>query len=360
MLSLCETASGGVGRYQDNLVALARHGIAVRVLLPESDRHILGPGVDAITFPRRRRGVRASVALIRAFLAERARRRPDIYMFNSTFTLLPLAVLRLLRDRTPAIYCAHCWAVATLDPDSLKGRLVRLVEGNLCGLADVVLNVAGNDAATARRLGYRGRHVVVEHAVADADPAAPDTLFPRAAADDIHLLFVGRFDRQKGLDVLLPAFARARAANPRLHLHLVGGAVRGGEAPPAADGVTNHGWARPEQIDGFCRSADAMVIPSRWEAGLPLVALESLRNGRPVFASAGCGSGDFLEQNGCGASFPLDEASLAGLLAGLRRTDILAMQPRALEAFRAHFTLDRYTDEMARLVRSVAEGGRDV
>jgi len=356
MLSLCETASGGVGRYQENLLALADHGIACRVLLPDADRHILGPEADVLTFHRERRGGSALIAFLRAFLAERKRSKPDIYFFNSTFSLLPLVVLRLLQDKTPAIYCAHCWAIATQDANSWKGHMVRAVEGNLCGLADLVINVAQNDAATARRFGYRGRQIVVEHAVPAADPQAPDDLFDRASTDETHLLFVGRFDRQKGLDLLLPAFTRARAQNPGLHLHLVGGAVRGGDTPEPRDGVTNHGWANPDQIDSYCKSADALIVPSRWEAGMPLVVLEALRNGSPVFASSGCATDGFLERNGCGAGFDLDEDDLSALLAGLRRPDLAAMRPRALAAFQAHFTLDRFTAEMAQHIRGLTKG----
>jgi glycosyltransferase involved in cell wall biosynthesis len=356
MLSLCETASGGVGRYQDNLIALSGQGIACRVLLPQPDRHILHGRADLVTFARERRGLRAIMAMVRAFLAERARRRPDVYFFNSTFTLLPLLILRLLRDPTPAIYCAHCWAVSTQDAGSLKAFLVRAVEGNLCGLADLVVNVAQYDADTARRYRYRGRHVTVQHAVAPPDPHAPDNLFPRVASDDIHLLFIGRFDRQKGLDILLPAFAAARAQNPRLHLHLVGGAVRDDAASPKADGVTQHGWARPDRIDGFCRSADALIVPSRWEAGMPLVVLEALRNGRPVLSSAGCGMGDFLDRNGCGHGFDLTQTALATLLAGLTRADLVAMQPAAFAAFHANFTMDRFTAEMAGHIRALVAG----
>jgi glycosyltransferase involved in cell wall biosynthesis len=355
MLSLCETASGGVGRYQENLAALAGHGIACRVVLPAADRHILGPDADVLTFHRKKRDLRGLLNFVLAFLAARKHQRPDLYFFNSTFSLLPLLILRLLRDRTPAIYCAHCWAIATQAPDGLKARLVRAVEGNLCGLADLVVNVAASDAATAKRFGYRGHQIVVDQAVDSADPHARDDLFERGASDEIHLLFVGRFDHQKGLDLLLPAFSRARERNPSLHLHLVGGAVRDGDAPAQRDGVTNHGWANPDQIDSFYKSADALIVPSRWE-GMPLVVLESLRNDRPVFASTGCGMGDFLERYECGASFELAEDPLTTRLAGLRRKDLVALQVPAQRAFRANFTLDRFAAEMSGHIRALIKG----
>lgn len=355
MLSLCETANGGVGRYQENLLALSAHGIATRVLLPESDKHILSPDADMVTYRRKRRDIASLIRLLRAFLMQRNRFKPDIYFFNSTFALVPLLVLRLLRDRTPAIYCAHCWAIATIDPDGWKGRVYRAIEGTFCGLADLVVNVSEHEAATAKRFGYRGRHVVVVQAVHSPDPDARSDLFARQAEDEVHLLFVGRFDRQKGLDLLLSAFARAKALNRRLHLHLVGGAVRDGTTPELSDGVTNHGWAGPGEIDSLYRSADALIAPSRWE-GMPLVVLEALRNGTPVFASTGCGMGDFLSRHECGASFEINDNPLADLLAGLNVSDLARMRPRALDAFERNFTIVRFTKDMAGHIRDLTKG----
>jgi glycosyltransferase involved in cell wall biosynthesis len=246
--SVCETASGGVGRYQENLLALGDVGFSCNVLLPDGDRHILPASASVATFARRKRSLLGLIALMRGVLAQRRHGKPDLFFFNSTFAILPLPLIRILGDRSPAVYCAHCWAIRTVDAGSLKGRLVRLVEGRLCGLADLVINVSHSDAAVARQHGYRGRQVVVENAVATARPDARNDLFHHSARDGVHLLFVGRFDHQKGLDLLLAAFAEARKSNPVLRLHLVGGTVRNGMDPGLQDGVTNHGWISPDII----------------------------------------------------------------------------------------------------------------
>ncbi|NNE50962.1 MAG: glycosyltransferase family 4 protein [Sulfitobacter sp.] len=355
LLSVCETAQGGVGRYQENILALDRRGIDPWVLLPDRDWAILGDHTQVNTFRRRGRGPRSLLALIGGFLAERRRLSPDIYLFNSTFSLLPLLLLRALGDRSPAIYCSHCWAVATQEKLGWKSRLIEAVEGRLCGLADLIVNVSQADADTAVRRGYRGRHIVVENAVSGADAGGQKEMFRGPDETGIHLLFVGRFDRQKGLDILLPAFARARAARPDLHLHLVGGAVRGSPAPDLPEGVTNHGWVSPDQIDSYYRSADALIVPSRWE-GMPLVVLEALRNGTPVLLSRGCRMDDLLAETGCGKAFDLNEETVVNLLTDLAPKSLQDMRKKALEAYDAHFTLDRFTAEFAEHVMALAEG----
>ncbi|MFG6531971.1 MULTISPECIES: glycosyltransferase family 4 protein [unclassified Sulfitobacter] len=357
VLSLCETANGGVGRYQENLIALSAFGISTFVLLPESDRGIIGDNCNLFFYSRSGRNIPSLIRFVFAFLKQRGSLRPDVYFFNSTFSLIPLFILRLLRDRTPAIYCAHCWAVAAVNPASWRGRIIRTVEGRLSGLADLVVNVSEGEAAIARRFSYRGDHVVVAQAVHPPVSDARKNLFIRQNKTDVHLLFVGRFDRQKGLDILLSAFVRARASNKNLHLHLVGGAVRGGDIPELTDGVVNHGWAKRHEVDGFYRSADAVIVPSRWE-GMPLVVLEAMRNGTPVFASTGCGMGDFLSRHGCGLEFDGSRETLVNVLAGLNAADLAEMRSRTFETFEQHFSLGRFTKEMAGYIRHLTKGGK--
>ncbi|WP_038079598.1 glycosyltransferase family 4 protein [Thioclava pacifica] len=346
ILSLCETALGGVGRYQDSLRALAPHGYDLSIVMPEEDARILSDRAGVIGFRRGGRSLGALVQFLRAFRAARREISPDIYIFNSTFSLLALAALRAMGDRSPALYCAHAWAISNYDPGSPKGRVVRAIEGWLSGLADLVVNVSQGDLALARRYGYRGRQVVVENAVADREADMPPAPFDRGCEDEIHLLFVGRFDYQKGLDILLPAFARARAATPHLHLHLVGGPVRGGAMPDLPEGVTMHGWQPPEALDGYYAAADGLIVPSRWE-GLPLIVPEALRNGTPVLVSDRSDMGALVIPGETGLVFALDPDALSGALSALSRPALQAMRGPARESYERRFTLDRFARDMA-------------
>lgn len=346
ILNVCETAQGGVGRYQDLLQALEPFGFSLSVLLPEADKGILRDSSRAATFQRSRRGPVAMWNLLRAFWLQRRQLRPDLYFFHSTFSLLPLMVLRLAGDRTPAVYCAHCWAASTLQADGWKARVVRFVEGNLCGLADLVVNVSASDAETAGKLGYRGHHVVVENAVGPPDPAARSDLFDRPASSRVNLLFVGRFDHQKGLDLLLSAYDLARSRNSDLHLHLVGGAVRGSEMPELGEGVSYHGWVGPDEIDSYYRSADALVVPSRWE-GLPLVVPEAYRNGTPVMVARRSGMEKLVDEGKNGWSFPLEVTALADLLSKVGRYELAKMRPAAEKTYQDRFSQERFAAEMA-------------
>jgi D-inositol-3-phosphate glycosyltransferase len=112
-------------------------------------------------------------------------------------------------------------------------------------------------------------------------------------ADDIILLYVGRFEPLKGLDILLEAIARLQSSD-RLRLVIVGG-----------DGESNHahqtlkqkadkldisekclftGPMEQKKLPPYYNSADVLVIPSRYES-FGLVGLEALACGRPVVST---------------------------------------------------------------------------
>ena len=354
LLSVCETAMGGVGRYQESLRRLRSHGFRLAILLPDSDAKILPSDSDIQTFHRENRGVRSLYNLLTVFFAERRRLNPDFYFFNSTFTLFVLLALRLSGDKRPAIYCAHSWAIANYNPRSFKGRVVRIVEGNLCGLADLIINVSHGDSRLARTLGYRGHHVVIENAVPDTTATDAPQFLTHMSDSDVHLLFVGRFDRQKGLDILLSAFERARQANSGLRLFLIGEPVRGDRIPDFPEGVSHHGWVSPQDIDLYYQAADLLVVPSRWE-GLPLVVPEALRNGTPVWVSDRSDMGELIEKDVTGDVFPLAVEPLADRLRTLRRNDLRSMRGAARASYERRFTLNRFGAEMSALFNQLLQ-----
>lgn len=357
VLSVCETALGGVGRYHESLRQLKGRGIDLKILLPDTDAKILEPGKDLLMFRRDRRSMLALVWLAQAFWAARKKLHPDLYLFNSTFALLPLLLLRLAGDTTPAIYCAHCWAINNYNETSLKGRIVRAIEGHLAGLADLVVNVSHGDKKLASRLGYRGRQMVIENAVPERRLATAKEPFKRDNTEDIHLLFVGRFDRQKGLDILLPAFQHARQQNARLRLHLVGDVVRDQALPALPEGVVHHGWCAGDQIDSYYAAADVLVVPSRWE-GLPLGVPEALRNGTPVLVANTSDMASLVSTGSTGGVFELDKAALAASLSALDRKTLQAMRPAARESYEQRFAMQRFLDEMSGQINGLlVQGG---
>lgn len=280
--------------------------------------------------------------------------RPDLVFCHSTFSLIVLVVLRLAYPRARFIYCAHGWAGARDRSNRLGTATVRWLEGTLCGFAHRVVNVSKADFAHAEGYRYWGRQIVIENAV-EAAPDDVETLPWGVDENTINLLFVGRFDHQKGLDILIDAFTKAKLKNHRLRLHLVGEAVVS-EAPSLVtegDAITSHGWVERSQIDQFYRSADLLVVPSRWE-GLPLVVPEAYRNGTPVLGSNRSGLPDLVEEGKSGFTVNLTVEDLADRLACLDKVHLRAMRPYCLALYEQRFGLDRFSNELLGLYRELA------
>jgi glycosyltransferase involved in cell wall biosynthesis len=183
--------------------------------------------------------------------------------------------------------------------------------------------------------------------------AAGDVVLPGAPS----LLGVGRLSPQKGFDLLLPAFARMRAAVPGAHLTLVGTGPDAAalEAQAAelgvADAVTFRGFV--ENPHPLMRAADLYVLSSRYE-GFPNVALEALASGTPVVASACPGVAGLVLPGVNGWLAPVgDPVALGDALIRAHRErgqlDPAAVRASVRERFETSLITRRYEQVIARV-----------
>ncbi|MCB8820201.1 glycosyltransferase family 4 protein [Microvirga rosea] len=137
----------------------------------------------------------------------------------------------------------------------------------------------------------------------------------------IRLVFVGRLQHQKGVDVLLRAMGRL--ARPDLELLIVGdGPDRNLLTSLAAElslerNVIFRGWAEKAELPDLYRSGDIFVLPSRDE-GMPNVLLEAMASGLPAVATRISGSEELVVHGETGLLVPPEDAdALAAALAEL-------------------------------------------
>jgi glycosyltransferase involved in cell wall biosynthesis len=284
ILHVVESCRGGVGSYLADLLPLQAASLGpgnVQVLAPLEHVDQLGASGDWRLSPYRRRG-RSPLAL--CLLATQIRRRvrqfkPDIIHAHSTIAGLAVRLLYGAGSSPPAVvYCPHGWAF-DVDAPRWKVRLVALLEKWLAGRCCAIVAVSRHEARAADLIGIpRHRVTLVLSGICPAQHQPP------APWDDSRLkvLFVGRLDHQKGLDVLLEA---VEPLVSQLCLRVAGAAVAGREPlPPPHPHVEMLGWLSPAEVDAQLRAADVVVVPSRWE-GLGLAAIEAMRAGVMVVAS---------------------------------------------------------------------------
>jgi len=208
------------------------------------------------------------------------------------------------------------WAVPLVQMFHTLGRLKNDVSHNGAErepdvrIAEEARIVGAADRIVASTVVERAH--LIEHYAADPSriaviPCGVDTelFMPGAQAaaraalglgDEPHLLYVGRQTPIKGLETLLDAMARLRAAGTPARLSIVGG-----DADEPLDGheaalrerlgrlglgkaVTFVGAQPQDRLPAWYVAADATVLPSYYES-FGMVALEAMACGSPVVAS---------------------------------------------------------------------------
>ncbi|HSN84653.1 MAG TPA: glycosyltransferase family 4 protein [Polyangiales bacterium] len=145
-----------------------------------------------------------------------------------------------------------------------------------------------------------------------------------SASDPDLLLFVGRFDRHKGGDLVIDAFAELAAKRPRLKLTFIGpdrgledgqGRTVGlpeylSERLPdrsVRSRIQHLGQMPADQIPEWRRKARVTIVASRFEV-FPMVVLEALAFGSPLVAASAGGIPEMVTHEENGLSFENGDA----------------------------------------------------
>jgi glycosyltransferase involved in cell wall biosynthesis len=135
-------------------------------------------------------------------------------------------------------------------------------------------------------------------------------------------IFVGRLSPEKGLMVLLEAFAALRARHPDAELALIGDGPARAEVEAEisrggfGDAVKLLGFLPPEKVAEELARADLLVLPSFAE-GLPVVLMEALATGVPAVATRIAAVGELVEHEVSG--LVVAPGDVAGLSAAMDR-----------------------------------------
>jgi glycosyltransferase involved in cell wall biosynthesis len=162
-----------------------------------------------------------------------------------------------------------------------------------------------------------------------------------------------RQEHQKGLDVLLEAFASVRGDVPEARLVIAG--REGDQTPLLRASVARLGLQESARFLGprtdvldLITAADVFVAPSRWE-GLGSVLLEAMAFEAPIVASDLPAIGEIVRDGESALLVaPEDPGALAAATASLLqdRARATALADAALAEFRERFTIERVADQM--------------
>lgn len=343
VLHVVERCSGGVETYVSDVIRRQREsGRYGAIELAADPRYLdarLAEAVDHVSNYRSGRKPKDMLAAARALRGIVRERAPDLVHLHSSY---PGVYGRVCADAGPTapaiVYCPHGWSFE-MDVPELKRRVFRYIERRLLAKHDMLIAISGHEFRGGVSIGAPAEgHVSIPHGVKPPKPG------PRPAALDpefTNILFVGRFGRQKGLDLLLKAFALTNRGDIRLHV--LGGPDPGKNADLSKAGpkVQCHGWIDHEEIDAWYAAADALIMPSRWE-GFGLVAAEAMRNRLPVLASVRGALPEVLGYGAAGRLFdPEDVAAVARLIDCLNPDVLAALGEAGYARYRAAYMEER-------------------
>lgn len=187
-----------------------------------------------------------------------------------------------------------------------------------------------------------------------------DELPPRATPDGVWTLgVVALFRPRKGLEVLLDALALLRGAGQTVRLRAIGGFENPHYQREILDRAIRLELTPHVDWTGFTRDVnaelahcDALVLPSLFGEGLPMVVLEAMAQGVPVVATRVEGVPEALTDGVQGLLCPPGEApalaeSITRLLQG--RVDWQSLRTAAYERQREEFSARSMAQGVARV-----------
>ena len=273
----------------------------------------------------------------------------DVVILHSTF---PGVWGRLFRGRWKTIYCAHGWSFSQ-DFHAFSKLAYKKIEVALSHRCDAIVSISHDEFRVGHEAGIPDDiHVVIRHGLAPAAPEGEPVL--PLNPETINLAFVGRFERQKGLDVLYDIFDDPSLDN--ITVWLVGEDIRGVERHvlPARANLRRLGWLNEGQIDAVLRQMDGLIVPSRSE-GFGLVALEAMRNRKAVIASRVGGLTELIVEGVNGYLMDINNIpACRALLASLSKPELARMGEAAFEIFEREFRWDGCYGKWRDLILRVA------
>lgn len=190
-------------------------------------------------------------------------------------------------------------------------------------------------------------------------PPPPD--FRRTPTPHPTLLFVGRLHREKGLDLLLHAFAKLAPSFPHARLRIAG---QGPERQPLeqlahqltiASQVDFLGWCEPGHLEPEFARAWALVAPSLWSEPQGLVAIEALVRGVPAVVPDQGGLAEIVDPGQSGWYFRANnETSLATTLRAACAAPLL-LDPTLVQATTHRFSLATHIQSLRQVFRECIE-----
>ncbi|MFS0870627.1 glycosyltransferase [Paenibacillus xylanilyticus] len=277
--------------------------------------------------------------------------QPDIIHIHSSFAGLLARSLFFVQPRKARIfYCSHGWAFL-MDTKPLFKKGYLLIEKLMAYKTDVIINISKHELESSIQLGLSAsKSRLVYNGVREREVNSRIPLVEAEREPDVvQLLFVGRYDRQKGLDLLLQTLNENPELQNYIRLYVIGDSVLENNEWIFPDNVIRLGWVNNADIDRYYQQCDAVIMPSRWE-GFGLVAVEAMKNRKPVIASRRGALPELVEHGENGYLFDIEYShELLHILKHLNKDELKIMGEAGYALYKDKFSAERMNEELVNL-----------
>jgi glycosyltransferase involved in cell wall biosynthesis len=277
----------------------------------------------------------------------------SLYMAHEHWLVCPTHVLwRFRKERCDERHCLKCVLSYQRPPQAWRytGTLERALAG-----VDTVIAMSEFSRNKHREFGLKTPMEVLPSFLPDPAPTVPAR--GRSPHPRQFCFFAGRLERIKGLDDVIPVFAKI----PEVDLVIAGDGEHAAHLRGLATGMSNvHflGRLAPEALTAYYRHALASLVPSVCYETFGIVLIEAFQQGTPVIARRIGPFPEIIERSGAGELF----STGAELEAIIRRFQLDGPYRQRLsqageDAVRQHWTEAVVIPEYLELVRRAAERG---
>jgi glycosyltransferase involved in cell wall biosynthesis len=274
-----------------------------------------------------------------------------LYFAHEHWLVCPTHVLwRNRRELCDQKRCFQC-QIRHWRPPQLW-RYTGLLEKRLTGI-DTFIAMSEFSRAKHREFGFGPDMAVLPYFLPDPDPA------PRAVAPRPHerpyFLFVGRLERIKGLDDVIPVFERYRDAD----ILIVGEGEHGARLRKLAAGnprVKFVGRLPVEELGPYYSHAIAVLVPSICYETFGITLIEAFSHQTPVIARRLGPFPEIIQQSGGGELFDTPE-DLVGAMRAMQQDPArrCGMGLAGYEAYRTRWSESAVIPRYLEIVRHAVE-----
>ncbi|WEV48806.1 glycosyltransferase [Acinetobacter sp. ESL0695] len=341
VLHVAETVKGGVATIIDQLLLDER--IESFCLIPEAHESEISNKKNFYLYERTGRNLKSFIYLMIAFIKYFNTVKPDIVHIHSSFAGMICRIILFFFIRKPKIvYCPHAFSFL-MDNSSIKKSIYAWIEKILLINTDIVICTSEYEKNIS--LQYKmptNKLITIYNSV--LPPFHIEKVRNNYRNNLIKVLFVGRLDHQKGVDILADII---KLVDDRFEFTIIGDSVVDRKLNEIFSfPVKKIGWVTKQELSKYYTQADVIIMPSRWES-FGLVAVEANSYGKPVIATNCTSLPEIIENGKNGFLFKKDSASEAvSILNQLDIFKLKSMENECLKNYKDRFSTKVMLDKV--------------